>query len=122
MFFRAPDRKRVPQQEAPLLPDLYRGLAAANRPDDVLVIPHAHEAGDWTRSDPDLERLVEIYSMHGSFEFFGNLYLKTRLARRVRRRLGRASSQARPHAAHPRARSVDADRRARRRDRAREVA
>ena len=45
-------------------------------PDDVLVIPHAHEAGDWTRSDPDLERLVEIYSMHGSFEFFGNLYLK----------------------------------------------
>jgi hypothetical protein len=66
----------VANQEAPLLPDLYRGLAAANRPDDVLVIPHAHEAGDWTRSDPALERLIEIYSMHGSFEFFGNLYLK----------------------------------------------
>jgi hypothetical protein len=76
VFFRTADRKRVPAQEAPVLPDLYRGLAAANRPDDVLVIPHAHEAGDWTRSDPDLERLVEIYSMHGSFEFFGNLYLK----------------------------------------------
>jgi hypothetical protein len=76
VFFRTPDRKRVPTQEAPLLPDLYRGLAAANDPDDVLVIPHAHEAGDWTRSDPALERLVEIYSMHGSFEFFGNLYLK----------------------------------------------
>jgi uncharacterized protein DUF3604 len=76
VFFRTPDRARVPVQEAPLLPDLYRGLAAANQPGDVLVIPHAHEAGDWTRSDPELERLVEIYSMHGTFEWFGNLYLK----------------------------------------------
>jgi hypothetical protein len=40
------------------------------------VIPHAHTPADWTESDPALERLVEIYSMHGSFEWFGNLFLK----------------------------------------------
>lgn len=76
VFYRDLDRNRVPIQEAPLLPDLYRGLAREAPPEDVLVIPHAHEAADWTRSDPGLERLVEIYSMHGSFEFFGNRYLE----------------------------------------------
>jgi hypothetical protein len=76
VFFRTPGRRRVAMQDAPLLADLYRGLAQANRPEDVLVIPHAHMPGDWTQSDPALERLVEIYSMHGSFEWFGNLYLK----------------------------------------------
>ena len=40
------------------------------------MIPHAHTAGDWTRSDPQLERLVEMYSMHGTFEWFANLYLQ----------------------------------------------
>jgi hypothetical protein len=42
----------------------------------VLIIPHAHNAGDWTQNDPDLERLVEMYSMHGTFEWFGNFYLR----------------------------------------------
>ena len=76
VVFRNSDRQRVPVQVAPSLAELYRGLDAEGSADDVLVIPHAHEAGDWTLSDPELERLVEIYSMHGSFEWFGNLYLQ----------------------------------------------
>jgi hypothetical protein len=33
-------------------------------------------AADWSMSDPELERLAEIYSMHGTFEWFGNRYLR----------------------------------------------
>jgi hypothetical protein len=76
VFFRTPDKKRVPVQLYPTLPDLYRGLHQQVSPDDVLIIPHAHQAGDWTRNDPQLEKLIEIYSMHGSFDWFGNMYLK----------------------------------------------
>ena len=76
VFFRTPDHDRVSAHEAPLLPDLYRGLHASVAPEDVIVIPHAHQAADWTRSDPELERVVEIYSMHGTWEWFGNLYLQ----------------------------------------------
>jgi hypothetical protein len=76
VFFRTPDRKRVPRQEAPVLADLYPRLNRENGARDVLVIPHAHTAADWNTSDSDLERLVEIASMHGTFEWFGNLYLR----------------------------------------------
>jgi hypothetical protein len=76
VLFRRPDRKRVGVQRANHLPELYRLLAEENDPGDVLIIPHAHQAGDWTQNDPDLERLVEMYSMHGSFEWFGNFYLR----------------------------------------------
>jgi hypothetical protein len=76
VFFRTPDRERVPVQTHPSLPELYRGLAESAPPEDTLVIPHAHQAADWTMNDGRLEKLVEIYSMHGSFEWFGNLYLK----------------------------------------------
>jgi len=76
VFFRTPDRERVGVQTAPTLPDLYRGLRASAAPEDVLLIPHAHQAADWTQNDAELGRLVEIYSMHGTFEWFGNLYLK----------------------------------------------
>jgi hypothetical protein len=76
VFFRAPDRARVGVQTAPTLPDLYRGLHASGAPESALVIPHAHQAGDWTQNDAALEKLVEIYSMHGTFEWFGNLYLR----------------------------------------------
>ncbi len=58
-------------------PALYEGLRREVDPKDVVVIPHAHMAGDWTQSDADLERLAEIYSMHGTFEWFGNRYLRT---------------------------------------------
>jgi hypothetical protein len=76
VLFRTPDRRRVGIHRANLLPELYRLLAEENEPEDVLIIPHAHQAGDWTQNDPDLERLVETYSMHGSFEWFGNAYLQ----------------------------------------------
>lgn len=76
VFFRTPDKERVAVQEAPTLPDLYEGLHERVAPEETLVIPHAHQAADWTRSDADLQRLVEIYSMHGTFEWFGNLYLE----------------------------------------------
>ena len=76
VFYRTPGRERVPIQRATNLSGLYQGLRALFEPDDVLIIPHAHNAGDWRRNDPDLERLVEIMSMHGTFEWFGNYYLQ----------------------------------------------
>ena len=78
VFFRdTPGRSRVPNQKAPLLDELYAGLRDQNNIDDVLVIPHAHQPGDWTNSDPDLGRLVEIQSGHGTFDWFGNKYLQS---------------------------------------------
>jgi hypothetical protein len=76
LFRTAPDRRRVPNQEAPRLEDLYAGLRAQNDERDVIVIPHAHQAGDWTMNDSGIEKVVEIASMHGTFEWFGNRYLQ----------------------------------------------
>jgi hypothetical protein len=76
VFFRRPGFDRVPVQEAPQLSMLYRELHRRYRPDDVLVIPHAHQAGDWRLSDLGVERLAEIVSGHGTFEWFGRLYLE----------------------------------------------
>jgi hypothetical protein len=77
VLFRTPDRHRVGVQRANRLPELYRILAEENQPEDVIIIPHAHQAGDWNLNDPELEKVVEIYSMHGSFEWFGNFYLRS---------------------------------------------
>ncbi|MHC4994316.1 MAG: DUF3604 domain-containing protein, partial [Planctomycetota bacterium] len=61
VLFRTPDgRERVPVQEAPYLSSLYQGLGEQNDMRDVLVIPHAHEPGDWRLSHPEMETLVEI--------------------------------------------------------------
>ena len=77
VFFRnTPGRSRVPNQKAPLLDELYEGLRDGNDTDDVLVIPHAHQPGDWTNSDNGVERLVEIQSGHGTFDWFGDKYLR----------------------------------------------
>ncbi len=76
VFFRSPDRSRVPTQMNYTLSLLYQGLRAKYLPKDLLVIPHAHQAADWRHTDPDLERLVEIASTHGNFEWFGNYYLQ----------------------------------------------
>jgi uncharacterized protein DUF3604 len=76
VLFRTPGHRRVPVQEAGRLPALYQGLRREVAAKDVVVIPHAHMSGDWTQSDADLERLAEIYSMHGTFEWFGNRYLR----------------------------------------------
>ncbi len=76
VFYRGAGFDRVPVQEAPVLSALYRGLHAKYDPNDVLVIPHAHQAGDWRLSDLKTERLVELVSGHGTFEWFGRYYLE----------------------------------------------
>ncbi|MEZ5558036.1 MAG: DUF3604 domain-containing protein [Pseudomonadales bacterium] len=76
VLFRTPEgRRRAPTQFYPTLSSLYQGLREQNRAEDVVVIPHAHQAGDYRQSDPDLEPLVEIMSQHGTFEWFGRMYL-----------------------------------------------
>lgn len=77
VLFRSPlDRARIPSQFFPTLPRLYTGLRNAAATRDVVVIPHAHNAGDYRLSDPELEPLIEIMSQHGNFEWFGRMYLK----------------------------------------------
>lgn len=77
VFFRdTKDRQRVPNQTAPVLSQLYRRLANENDMDDVLIIPHAHQPGEYRMNDRHMETLVEIMSMHGHFEWFGKMYLK----------------------------------------------
>lgn len=76
VLFRTPEnRRRVPSQLYPTLSLLYQGLREQNAIRDVLVIPHAHQKGDYRMSDPELENLVEIMSMHGTFEWFARMYL-----------------------------------------------
>ena len=41
----------------------------------MLTIPHAHNPGDFRQSNPLLEPLVEMMSMHGTFEWFARGYL-----------------------------------------------
>ncbi len=76
VFFRHVGTPRVGVQAAPNLSDLYRGLRAAVDTDDVLIIPHAHQNGDWRQNDFEMENLVEIMSGHGTFEWFGSRYLE----------------------------------------------
>ncbi len=77
VFFRSPRRReRVGAQIAPTLSQLYQGLRDRYDTNDVVIIPHAHQAGDWRQNDPDMESMIEIMSMHGTFEWFGNYYLR----------------------------------------------
>lgn len=75
LFRTSENRQRVPSQLYPTLSLLYQGLREQNDTKDVLVIPHAHQKGDYRLSDPELETLVEIMSMHGTFEWFARMYL-----------------------------------------------
>ena len=76
LFRTAAGRKRVGAAGFGTLSALYHGLRAHHDPEDVVVIPHAHQAGDYRQSDPALEPLVEIMSQHGTFEWFGQMYLE----------------------------------------------
>ena len=77
VLFRTPEnRLRIPVQFHPHLSDLYAGLRAHNDPADVVVIPHAHQAGNYRLSDPQLEPIIEIMSQHGTFEWFAKAYLR----------------------------------------------
>ncbi len=76
VFYRTPEgRERTGLQRHPSLAALYQGLRAANDPDDVLIIPHAHNTGEYRLNDAKMETLVEIMSLHGTFEWFGQRYL-----------------------------------------------
>ncbi len=77
VLFRTPaGRNRLAAPFYPSLSKLYAGLRGDAQPEDVLVIPHAHQAGDYRTSDPELEHLVEVNSQHGNFEWFGQAYLR----------------------------------------------
>ncbi|MDP7639284.1 MAG: DUF3604 domain-containing protein, partial [Candidatus Hydrogenedentes bacterium] len=76
VFFRRAGMDRVPVQDAPVLTQLFLQLHEKHDPQNVLVIPHAHQLGDWRISDVYVERLVEIMSMHGTFDWFGDKYLQ----------------------------------------------
>ncbi len=76
VFFRRAGMQRVGVQVAPNLSELYRGLRAEYDTDDVLIIPHAHQNGDWRQNDFQMENLIEIMSGHGTFEWFGSRYLE----------------------------------------------
>ena len=76
IFRTAEGRERIPAQLFGTLSQLYRGLHEHHDPNDVVVIPHAHQPGNYRLVDPDLEPLVEIMSQHGTFEWFGQKYLE----------------------------------------------
>ena len=87
-------RKRVPRQEAPVLDALYPRLARENGADNVLVIPHAHNAADWNQSDAAVERLVEIASHARHLRVVRQPLSAERLRARVHRRIRRPSLEA----------------------------
>ena len=76
VFFSANNARRAPLQETVDLDELYKKLRSLHDPKEVLIIPHAHQSGDWNRNDAEMERQVEIQSGHGTFEYFGNKYLQ----------------------------------------------
>jgi hypothetical protein len=69
------DRERISALEYPTLSVLYQALRERYPVEDVVIIPHAHNPGDARHSDPDLEPLIEVMSMHGTFEWFMRNYL-----------------------------------------------
>ncbi len=76
VLFRTPEgRDRVPAQYYPTLSRLYQGLREKHDTADVVIIPHAHQTGEYRQSDPEMEHLIEIMSGHGTFEWFGRMYL-----------------------------------------------
>ncbi len=76
VLFRTPDdRMPIRAQFFPTLSNLYQGLRTHHDARDVVVIPHAHQNGEYRLNDPLLEPLIEIMSNHGTFEWFGRMYL-----------------------------------------------
>ena len=69
------DQDVISVLEFPTLSELYRELDSRYDRRDVVVIPHAHNPGDFRQSHPGLEPLVEMMSMHGTFEWFMQEYL-----------------------------------------------
>ena len=75
VYFRKRDGEIVGLHKAHNLGSLFEALKHLNDDGDVLVIPHAHQIGDWKQADAELVAGVEIVSQHGAFEWFGQRYL-----------------------------------------------
>ncbi|MBM88128.1 MAG: hypothetical protein CMQ41_07075 [Gammaproteobacteria bacterium] len=75
LFRTIEDQTPVSAMEFPVLSSLYAELHERHDPQDIVVIPHAHNPGDYRQSDPQLEPIIEIMSMHGSFQWFMEAYL-----------------------------------------------
>ena len=75
VYFRKRDGEIVGLHKAHNLGSLFEALKQLNDDGDVLVIPHAHQIGDWRQADAELVAGVEIVSQHGAFEWFGQRYL-----------------------------------------------
>ena len=76
LFRNVEDQVPVSGLSFPVLSSLYAELHERYDANDIVVIPHAHNPGDFRQSDPQLEPLVEIMSMHGSFQWFMQQYLQ----------------------------------------------
>lgn len=76
IFHQDESQRVLPTAETGTLSNMLASQRKFNDPDKVLIIPHAHQPGDWTKLDDKFGSLVEIYSTHGSFEWFGRRYLQ----------------------------------------------
>jgi hypothetical protein len=76
VFYRDESQRVLTISDTGTLSRLFAEQRRHNDPDKVLIIPHAHQPGDWNNLQTDLGPLVEIYSTHGSFEWFGRRYLQ----------------------------------------------
>lgn len=72
VFLRDDQQMPITVMQAPQLKDMIKLQNKHNDADKVLIIPHAHQPGDWDVAGTDL---VEVFSQHGSFEWFGREYL-----------------------------------------------
>jgi hypothetical protein len=76
VYLRSDDARirRYEQDDAPTTEELWRTLKQAEV-GSTLVVPHTSASNfmgtDWAEHDRDLERLVEVYSMHGASECSG---------------------------------------------------
>ena len=75
LFRNIENQTPVSAMEFPVLSSLYAELHERHDPNNIVIIPHAHNPGDYRQSDPQLEPLIEIMSMHGSFQWFMQAYL-----------------------------------------------
>jgi hypothetical protein len=77
VYFRTAERRRpVTNRDVVGKHQLYLKLREVHDPRDVVIIPHAHAPGDWRLNDPVMERVVEMQSGHGTFEWYGNRFLE----------------------------------------------
>jgi hypothetical protein len=75
LFREIGDQTPVSSLQFPVLSSLYAELHERYDSADIVVIPHAHNPGDFRQSDPQLEPLIEVMSIHGSFQWFMKNYL-----------------------------------------------